>query len=475
MASRLASRPVAKSETASSLRVSMSNGTTPGQFETTDEILQKATDVYGACRAFFCNPPISLPGFLASFLAGVPATIVIVGSFIFTGVLWTYINVFGTLFHTIFEAIDQARRAIDPEVGQLAVDVLNELFGGTLSASDLSMGVSPGDSNARAFAVGKKFRDSLINEFVPGGQITPQSGYNAAAIFAGYAVNFAVATAFLDILADALSFGHFEEFKEIGVSATRNLGLGRMQARSWRAVIDQTINLPAQRYLLNQYRTTLPAEAQIVQLRDATLITDSDARLWLSYLGWPDALMNPLFQYYAKRLPHSTIWRLVRYGVMQLSDAQTYVMQQGYSADVATLLLTDEDLQRADTHTDALIAFYQKSFVEGFIDAPTWANIQGTFPIGAGEAKALAQLAGNMQETPRKALTEAQGAKALLENVIDLDSFTTDLANEGYSPDDSLTLQILALIAAGRNAEAIQVAQFKYNAAVAKAKAANGP
>ena len=80
-----------------------------------------------------------------------------------------------------------------------------------------------------------------------------------------------------------------------------------------------------------------------------------------------------------------------------------------------------------------------------------------------------------MQETPRKALTEAQGAKALLENVIDLDSFTTDLANEGYSPDDSLTLQILALIAAGRNAEAIQVAQFKYNAAVAKAKAANGP
>jgi hypothetical protein len=452
----------------------MPNGTTPPDIHSSPEIKKRAIDTYHGVKDFLCTD-LHLPEILADAIAGAAAAVVFTGSWLFAIAIWAYVHTFGFAFDAIFQTTAEARKALGPIVGTLSVGVLNELFGGILTTDDISTQVGLVGERKRAFQVGQKFRDALIGEFVPDGTVTPRTGYDAAASFAGYAVNFAVATAFLDILFDAASFGHFEEFKEIGVGATRNLGLGRMQARSWRAIIDEVINLPATRFVKNKYRTTLPSEPQIVLLADGLLVTDSDARLWLGYLGWPDRMHDALFEFHRKRLDHGQLFRLLRYKLVTLQDAVTYLQHQGFTEDTARLLLADLDLQRADVWQEETLRFAMQSYVDGAIDVEAWTSIVSAANVGEGEKRLLAATADFRRNTPHRFLTPANAQKALLENVIDLDAFAKELRDHGYSDDDNLTLQFIALIASGRAAEAQKVAEYKWEQAVAKAKAKNLP
>jgi hypothetical protein len=439
----------------------------------TDEQVAKANDVFHAAKQWACD--LGLPGWLADGAGGFAGLIVLTGGWLFTVVLTVYTGLFGPFFQALLQAIDEARRAVNPTIGLLAVDVLNELFGGELTTGDLSPAVGQAGMRQRAQAIGNKFRDSLLSEFVPKGKVTPETGYDAAAAFSGYAVNFAVGTAFIAILADALSFGHFEQFREMGVSATRNLGLGRMQARAWRAIIDEVVNKPAQRYVLQQYRTTILSEPVIVGLVDAGLLDSTLAAQWLAWLGYPDSLFNSLFEYHRKRLDDATVERLLRYGLMSTQDAVDYFQRQGFTRDIAVLKLADLDLARADHYVQQKANFLLKSFLDGALDAVQWQAAVGDLNLGAGTQQALLALGGTMKETPRKFLTEAQAAKALAENVMDLDGFAAHLIDEGYSLDDQHTLTLLALIQTGRAAEAQKVAEYRWRKAVASAEAKGLP
>jgi hypothetical protein len=440
---------------------------------TPEQLGVRAKAQYDAVSALLCS--WGLPGWLASWLAAWPAEIMLVGESVVTAGLAAYVHTFGFLFEEILGAVDEARQELDPEVAKLSVGVLNELFGGTISPDDIAQGVSPASARQRAQSVGNKFRTALLDEFIPGGSITPRSGYDAAAAFAGYAVNFATATAFVAILADALSFGHFEQFRELGVAATRNLGLGRMQARSWRAIIDEVINVPAQRYVRNQYRTTIPGEAQLVQLYDAALINDTQLYQWMGYLGWPNDLIQAVVEFHRKRMPDATIERLLRYKLLTLDQAVGYLRIQGYPLEIAQLILADFDLARADRWQQQILSFALEEYVKGFIDVEAFTSVTTAANLGDGERTILNGLADFRRNLPREQLTEAQGVTALVENAIDLTEFATLLRNHGYSDNDALTLQVLALIKQGNKAEAIRVAQYKWEQAAAKATAKGLP
>jgi len=224
-----------------------------------------AKETFDKSKAFLCNV-LHMPGWMVDWWAAWPAEIIYSAAVVLPFLLDVYIAVFGPVAEDLLEAIDTARQESGSIIGRLSVGVLNELFAGTLSPDDLATTTDAAGMLKRAEQVGKKFRDALLSEFVKGSSVTPQSGYDAAATFSGFAVNFATGTAFVAVLADALSFGHFEQFRELGVTTTRNLGLGRMQARAWRAIIDEVINKPAQRFVLAKYRTTIPKENGIVQL-----------------------------------------------------------------------------------------------------------------------------------------------------------------------------------------------------------------
>ena len=439
----------------------------------TDEQVSKATDVYNATLAWACD--LGMNGFLAEALAGLAGGIVLAGSWLFSVVLTVYVGLFGPFFDALLKAIDTARQAVDPTVGVLAVDVLNELFAGTLEAGDISNVVGAGAAKIRAGIVGGKFRDALIGEFVPGGTVTPQSGYDAAATFSGFAVNFAVGTAFVAILADALSFGHFEQFREMGVAATRNLGLGRMQARAWRSLIDEIVAKPAQRYVLQKYRTTILGEAEIVNLTDAGLLDEATATQWLAWLGYPDTLMEPLFQLHRKRLDDASVERLTRYGLMTKPDAVAYLVAQGFPPDIAALKIADFDLARADHWMQQKASAAIKAYVDGLISQGEFVGLVGDAHLGPATQEAIIALAGTLIETPRRALTETQAQTLLVENLIDLDQFDTAVAGEGYAVGDAQLLQLLALIKAGRAAEAQKVALYRWQVAVAKAEAKGLP
>jgi hypothetical protein len=444
----------------------------PGEPQQTPR--EKALDVFGKTKAFFCDD-LKTPGWVATPLAGIAALIEFAGAWLLPAILNLYIGLFGQFFDALLEGINEARQEGDETITGLSVDVLNELFGGKLSKDDIPTGVGQGQHVERARIVGQKFRDSLLAEFVPSGGITPESGYTAAATFSGFAVNFATATAFVAIFADALSFGHFEQFRELGVEATRNLGLGRMQARSWRAIIDEIINKPAQRYILRQYRTTIPNEAQIVQLQNAGLISSDLAATWLSWLGYPDSLMGPLFELLQKRIPDSSVERLLRWNVIQLPDALSYLQAQGFSKDHAILILADLDLARADRWQDESIRVALDAYVHRVLDVEAWTSFVNALNAGEGEKRMLAGLGDWKRNLPHKFVSEGQAERLLTENILDLDSFSQHLTAEGYPPDDISALEVWALIRQGRLDEARKAAEYRWKQAVAKAEAKGLP
>jgi hypothetical protein len=273
----------------------------------------------------------------------------------------------GPILAFLFGAVDGLRKGLDPEVGQLAVLVMNEFLGTDFAAPNLPLGIGTGDHLARGKAIGGLLLGQLEREFAPagGGPLVPNVA--PAETFAGLAVNFGLASGIMGVLGGLVPLIHLDELRELGEEVARNVGLGRLVRRALTPLIQIMVAQPLTWALNTKYLPTQFKETELVNPYLGTQLNHTQLYNAMHLLGYSDDKIQAFVQMHQKRLNPAEVKLLVDNNLWSQQDGLTYITNLGYPAELAGTILTLEDIREEKAWVDKFIAELEVDVVRGVI------------------------------------------------------------------------------------------------------------
>ncbi len=186
-------------------------------------------------------------------------------------------------------------------------------------------------------------------------------------------------------------------------------------------------------------------------------------------------MAEKLIRLHAKRLTVADIELFFRYGSAGRDFAISQLGDLGYLPDLAGSVLNAEDLRRADSVLKTLVDAIETRVVDGQITTAEFSTLLDALPLGDTEKRMRLATVQYKTKSPHKSLTLAQAQKAFTEGLWTLDQLDAFLTRDGYSADDSETLQLITLLAFAQFEEAKKVAKFNYDQKVKRAQAKGLP
>lgn len=426
-----------------------------------------AAKTYDTVQSFLHDK--NVPEWIQPYIAGTVAGIALVGIVIVAVVVQGVLGV-GTFFATsVLQLIHKVRVENPGDFNQVIAASLSELLGVDISAADLPTGQGAEGINARVLAIGSKLHDLLGSEFGINGVITPEAGAANARKFSGFAINFAVSSAFIAILSEAESFGILKEFRELGVEVAQAIGLGRMVRLALQPLIRNAVQQPYDLYLKSLMRPDRLSEAQVARALYAGDIDTTTARQMLAEKGYADNLIDILLADLAGKVAATELARLVRYNVLTEEQALQHLRKQGIPQEDATLLLKGTLAERGDAQVSAILANLETARLEGFMGQAEFEANLADLPLSDEEQRLYKKRVGIQLERARKHITFAQAKTGIVEGIVDFSFLDQWLTNQGYSDEEHLilTYEVIQALAAAD-------AKAKAKAATAKKIAAAG-
>lgn len=415
---------------------------------------------------FWALYDMGVPQPLAYLGALIAALIVAMGGVLGNVLFWLLKNVGAAFAEDVLELVDDARKELDPTVANISVNVLNELLGTDYEDQHLATGEDVAAHRARAGEIGSLFHNTLMSEFQSEGDVTPEAGRAAAQRMSGFLINFGVATALISVVGDLVSFGKFETFRELGVEVARNLGLGRLNREAMRPLVHTLIATPYQWWLNQQFHPTQFRLADLVNPFAQELMDHETVFKALDLEGYSEDKIEKLIKLHSKKMPLEDIELYDRWGVSSREASLSLMLELGYPADIATIILQGIDLKRADAAVRSLVDAAEISVVDGHTTADEFSALLDTLPLGFYEKKYRLMVLQYKTKAPHKQITFAQLQKAFEEGLIDDSELRDRLSREGYSAEDVDILEVLTLLAL---AKAEAAAKAKAAAAAKKA------
>ncbi len=410
---------------------------------------------------------MGVPSALAYLGAFLSATIVLLGGSLGVVLFWLIKNVGATLTIDMLELIDDVRKDLNPTMVAVSTAVLNELLG---TDYKVDPGSAPGSGEnpiLNAEEVGGLLHDRLLEEFQAEGDVTPESGRTAARRMSGFLINFGVATAIVSILGETLSFGKFEQLRELGVEVARNLGLGRLNRQAMKPLVDIMIAQPYKWWFNQQFHPTQFTIGQVINPFTATLMPIEDIFRAADLDGFSHDKVQKLIELHQKRLTAADAELLARWKFWDSAFARDYIAKLGYPEQLADTVTLIEQFKRVDARLNKLIDTLEANVVDGHITIDEFAAVLDTMPITPNEVNTILTTVKYKAKSPHKALTFAQLTKAFEDGMIDDTELRDRLSREGYADADVDILEVQVLIAQAQ----LVAAQQKKDAA-AKKKAA---
>jgi hypothetical protein len=401
------------------------------------------------------------PGWLTQVATMIVASLAMLGPLILATVIQGVLGL-GTFFAvTVLTTIGKARTENADDFNQVIAASMSEFLGVEITSDDIPSGKGPGAMVARMRAIGDKLHDLLTTEFGGLEEITPQRGADNARAFSGYALNFAVSTAFIAILTEFETLGLIQNARELGQECAQALGLGRLQRLALQPLIRNMIQQPYDLYLKSKLRPDRLSETQYIAALSSGLLSDQQVRDALAEKGYPDSLIDILIANLTQNLALSTVARLVRYEVMTQEQAIAELVMGGLSNDRATKLLASEGESRADSQASGMLSDLETARLEGFLDQSEFSSLVDELPLSDEEDRLYRKKVADQLERPRKKLTFAQVKTGIVGGILDFDYLDTFLQNEGYTSDDQLYLTYEILLALEKTQTKEQIAQAK--------------
>jgi hypothetical protein len=311
--------------------------------------------------------------------------------------------IIGPILDIVLGVLDGLRKGADPQVGEIAVTVMNEFLGTDFGVQQMPLGIGTGDHLARARTVGSLLYTQLENEFAPaGGQVVPSVA--AAQTFSGIAVNFGLASGIMGLLGGLVPFGfHVNELRELGEDVARNIGLGRLVRQALRPLVQILVSQPATWYLNTKYLPAQFTEAMLVNPYMATQLDQTQLYNAMHLLGYSNDKIEAFIKMHQKRLPAAHVKLLLDHGQWSEQQAQDYMKTLGWPAELQPTALLVEELLEERTWIARLVDEIEAEVKGGRVTIDEFQNVLNGLPysqptkdviIATAQYKARAKAAG---------------------------------------------------------------------------------
>jgi len=403
---------------------------------------------------FWALLDLGIPQPLAYLMAALAAMVVAAGGVLGQVLFWLLKNVGAAFAEDVLELVDEARKELDPTVATIAVTILNELLGTDYANIHLATGTDVSSHLERAGEIGALFHNQLIREFQGEGDVTPEAGMKAAQRFSGFLINFGVATALVSVVGDIVSFGKFEQFRELGVEVARNLGLGRLNRQAMKPLMDIMIVQPYKWWFNTRFHPTQFKISEVINPFTSSLMPVEDIFAAADLDGYSHDKVQKLIELHQKRLTVADAELLARWKFWDPAFARDYIVKLGFSEQLADTVTQIEQFKRVDSRLNKLIDTLEANVIDGHITTDEFSAVLDTMPLTENEKGTILTTVKYKAKSPHKALTFAQLTKAFEEGMIDDTELRDRLAREGYSDADVDILEVQVLLAQAKLVDA---------------------
>lgn len=376
-------------------------------------------------------------------------------------------------FAAALQFLDGVRKGIDPTVGALAVQVLNEFLGTDFGQPNLPLGLGTGDHLARAQSIGSMLMKQLVVEFSPpsGSAVVPSTV--PAATFTGLAVNFGIASAIMGIIGGMIPETHLDELRELGEEVAQNIGLGRLVRRALQPLVQILVANPMQWAINQQYTPTQFSLSELVNPYAQTSLDQTHIYQAMNLLGYSNDKIQAVIEMHQKRFTPADVKVFLDNGVWDEPTAEAYVTKLNWPQELVPTVMLLEELREERAWHDKLVAELEAEVKAGSITLDEFNGVIDILPYSE-QVKAIIKgttaykVSAKLGKTAH--LSGAQLKQAFENGLITLSDAEDRWTAQGYSPEDVQTLAVLFLL----DLQQFEAAQAKKQAAAAKAAAKAG-
>ena len=358
--------------------------------------------------------------------------------------------IFLPLAKVMLGAVDAVRKGIDPSVGVLAVEVLNEFLGTSFTVDSLPLGIGTGDHLARAQTIGALLYSQLEAEFAPpGGKVVAATA--PAQTFAGLAVNFGLASGIMGIIGGSVPGGfHLDELRELGEEVAKNIGLGRLVRRALTPLIQIMVAQPLTWAINTKYLPTQFGIGELVNPYTATTMSQPKLYAAMHLLGYEDDKIAAFIQMHEKKLTPGDVQTLINWGFWTAADGQNYIARQGWPGGFAGNVLTLEGLHEVSPWITKEVDLLLGEVGSGILTVNECAQVVDQFALSQQVKDVVVALANyraakSAMHRPAR-LSEAELAEAFDAGILTASDLHDRWTALGLSADDQNTRMQLILL-----------------------------
>lgn len=251
-------------------------------------------------------------------------------------VLHTLVKIAPAVALTLTEGLLTAFEQDRDEWAKVVNVFVKELIGPTVQAADVQQTIAEGGLAAAAPVIAKPLIDAVLAAILPEGDITTDSGPENLNSLVGLNVLLGLQGWWVEAVGDLVSLGRFGAALDLPNAMERSLGLTRLMRLAWRTPIKKGLEEPLTRYYNRRYHFTTYTMAEATAAHHRGLLDDNaflEAARDLGYYYDKGATLLALAQ---KTMAEAQVEALWRRGLLQESDAQALIAEQGYGVDRST-------------------------------------------------------------------------------------------------------------------------------------------
>jgi hypothetical protein len=411
--------------------------------------------------------PCWLAGILAQgFAAAVFGTSAAVGI-----LLWMFEALAPSLLPIGLKFIDVFRKDMDPEVGQVSILVLNELLGTDFKVTGVATKKGLAAHLERAFQVGSKFHQQMLDNFTADEWKTGTVGRGGAERLTGQIINFGTATALLGLAGEVGSVGLFKDFRLIGEQVTSGLGLGRLNRFAMKPLVKTTVELPYTWWLNKTYRPTQFKPGEVINPFTSQLMDKEHIYNAMALAGYSDDKTEELIKLHQKRLSLDDVEILKRWGYWSEDVTHKYLVNLGWPEELADTAGRIPELKRIDGRINKYIDKLEAAVDAGHLAAEDALALIKPLPVTEDERAVIQTTMMSFAKVPHRSLTFTEISQAFADGLLTVDDMVTRFQQLGFNGDDLSVVVELVLLKFAKAEEAKAAAAARHSAAESKAKA----
>jgi hypothetical protein len=354
-------------------------------------------------------------------------------------------------FAAALQFLDGVRKGIDPTVGAIAVQVLNEFLGTDFTQPNLPLGLGTGDHLARANAIGGIMMGQLVNEFSPAAGAAVGPSMAPAQTFTGLAINFGIASAIMGIIGGMIPETHLDELRELGELVAENIGLGRLVRRALQPLIQILVANPMQWAINQQYTPTQFTIAELINPYAQTSVDQTHLFQAMNLLGYSNDKIQAIIEMHQKRFTPTDVKVFLDNGVWDEPTSEAYVTKLNWPAEIVPTVMLLEELRVERAWHDKLVAELEAEAKNGAITQEEFEAVIDLLPYSAGvkgiiKGTTAYKIKAHVGKTKAAHLSYAQQKQAFEAGLVTLSDLEDRWTAQGYSADDVNTLGLLLLL-----------------------------